>query len=53
MITAVTSVWVGWAVGSFAAILLFVLLAGLEMTVARIVQEDREQVDEDFDELGR
>lgn len=41
--------WPAWVVGSFAATLVFVLLSGLEMTVARIAQEDREDVDDDRD----
>lgn len=49
---AILDDWVGWAVGALVATTTFVLLSGLEMTFARIAQEDREEVDDEEDRPG-
>lgn len=37
---------IGWAVGAMAASAIYVLISGAEMALARILQEDREQIAE-------
>lgn len=45
-IGAIVGGWPGWALGALAATCAFVLLSGIEMTLARIAQEDRESATE-------
>jgi hypothetical protein len=39
--------WIGWGIGAGAAALVYVVLSGFEMTLARIAQEDRESEEKD------